>query len=68
MHLCIKGSAYYYFKDSHLGNMAWWLKSADALNFELSGRVLDSRTRGRGFEPHWQHCVVVLEQDTFILA
>ena len=34
----------------------------------LSGRVLDSRPRGRGFEPHQRHCVVVLEQDTFILA
>ena len=34
----------------------------------LSGRVLDSRQRGRGFEPHRGHCVVVLEQDTFILA
>ena len=33
----------------------------------LSGRVLDSRLRGRGFEPHPRHCVVVLEQDTFIL-
>ena len=31
----------------------------------LSGRVLDSRLRGRGFEPHRSHCVVVLEQDTF---
>ena len=34
----------------------------------LSGRVLDSRPRGRGFEPHRRHCVVFLEQDTFILA
>ena len=34
----------------------------------ISGRVLDSRLRGRGFKPHWRHCVVVLEQDTFILA
>ena len=34
----------------------------------LSGWVLDSRPRGRGFEPHRRHCVVVLEQDTFILA
>ena len=34
----------------------------------LSGRVLDTRPRGRGFEPHQRHCVVVLEQDTFILA
>ena len=34
----------------------------------FSGRVLDSRPRGRGFGPHRHHCVVVLEQDTFILA
>ena len=34
----------------------------------LSGRVLDSRPRCREFEPHWCHCFVVLEQDTFILA
>ena len=34
----------------------------------LNGRVLNPRPRGRGFEPHWRHCVVVLEQDTFILA
>ena len=26
----------------------------------LSGRVLDSRPRGRGFEPHRRHCVVFL--------
>ena len=34
----------------------------------LSGRVLNSRPRGRGFEPHRRHCVVVLEKDTFVLA
>ena len=34
----------------------------------LGGRVLDSRPKGRGFEPHRRHCVVVFEQDTFILA
>ena len=34
----------------------------------LSGRVLDSRPRGHGFEPHRCHCLVVLEQDTFIIA
>ena len=34
----------------------------------LSGRVLDWKPRGRGFEPHRCHCVVVLEKDTFILA
>ena len=34
----------------------------------LSGRVLDLRLRGRRFKPHRRHCVVVLEQDKFILA
>ena len=34
----------------------------------LIGRVLDSRPKGRGFEPHRRHCVVVLEQNTFMLA
>ena len=31
----------------------------------LSGRVFKLRPRGRGFDPHLRHCVVVLEQDTF---
>ena len=34
----------------------------------LSCRVLDLRPKGRGFELHRCHCVVVLEQDTFIQA
>ena len=34
----------------------------------LIGRVLDSRPKGCGLEPHRRHCVVVLEQDTLILA
>ena len=34
----------------------------------LSGRLLDSKPRGRGFEPHWRHCVVDLEENTLILA
>ena len=29
----------------------------------LSGRVLDSRPRGRGFEPHWRHFVVSLSKN-----
>ena len=28
----------------------------------LSGRVLDSRPKGRGFEPHRRHCVVSLSK------
>ena len=31
----------------------------------LSGRVLDSRPKGRGFEPHRRQCVVVLEQHMY---
>ena len=42
---------------NHCGGAQW-----------VSGRVLDSRPRGRGFDPHWRHCVVVLEQDTFFIA
>ena len=29
----------------------------------LSGRVLDSRQRGRGFDPHRRHCVVSLSKN-----
>ena len=29
----------------------------------LSGRVLDSRLKGRGFEPHWRHFVVSLSKN-----
>ena len=29
----------------------------------LSGRVLDWRPRGRGFEPHRRHCVVSLSKN-----
>ena len=31
----------------------------------LSGRVLDSRPRGRWFEPHWRHCVVSLSKSIY---
>ena len=33
---------------------------------ELSGRMLDSRLKGHGFEPHrrnWRHCVVFLSKN-----
>ena len=32
----------------------------------LSGRVLDLGPRGRGFEPHRRHCIVILEQETLV--
>ena len=33
----------------------WW----------LSGRVLDSRPKGRRFEPHRRHCVVSLSKNIY---
>ena len=35
---------------------------------ECSGPVVECLTPDREFEPHRRHCVVVLEQDTLILA
>ena len=42
-----------------------------SMSREQMDRILPnfiSRPKGREFEPHRRHCVVVLEQDTFILA
>ena len=33
------------------------------VEWERSGRVLDSRPKGRGFEPHRRHCVVSLSKN-----
>ena len=44
----------------------WSLKTKQAKQMGaqwLSGRVLDSRPKGRGFEPHWRHCVVSLSKN-----
>ena len=41
---------------------------AQNIVWERSGRVLDEKQKGRRFEPQRRHCVVVLEQDSFILA
>ena len=42
-------------------------ESGNALNIKgaqwLSGRALDSRPKGRGFEPHRRHCVVSLSKN-----
>ena len=32
----------------------------------LSGRVLDSRPKGRGFKPHQRHCVVSLSNNIHV--
>ena len=57
----------------HYRKKTFHFKTSDSVSLNLiaqwlSGRVLDSRPRGRGFEPHRPHCVVVIEQDAFILA
>ena len=52
----------------HLGSCIIRCPLLTGGNRERSGRVLDLRLRGREFESHRRHCVVVLEQDTFILA
>ena len=40
-----------------------WANLALEVAGRLSGRVLDSRLRGSGFEPHWHHCVVSLSKN-----
>ena len=39
-----------------------------SLGRERSGSVVECFTGDRGVEPHRHHCVVVLEEDKFILA
>ena len=67
---CIKGLSVLKTNFGHF--FEWPLKTGFTVLTQgvqwLSGRVLDLRPRGCGFEPHCRHCVVVLEQDTFILA
>ena len=42
----------------------WSILHPDALGAQwLSGRVLDSRPKGRGFEPHRHHCIVSLSKN-----
>ena len=44
-------------------NVAMSLRNAhDERAQWLSGKVLDSRPRGRGFEPHQRHCIVSLSK------
>ena len=58
----------FFFRDSKEKSKKKNMRTNDQGAQWLSGRVLDSRPKGRGFESHRRHCVVVLEQDTFILA
>ena len=46
------------------GNVIYAIKLFNLLGAQwLSGRVLDSRPKGRGFEPHRRHCVVSLSKN-----
>ena len=45
-------------------NMIWFVVISATKGAQwLSGRVLDSRPKGRGFEPHRRHCVVSLSKN-----
>ena len=46
---------------SHPKHMLWVLKREGVQR--LIGRVLDSRLKGRRFEPHWLHCIVALSKN-----
>ena len=61
-----KSRVFFHFEQFHVYNEICYIYPQGAQ--WLSGRVLDSRPRGSEFEPHRRHCVVVLEQDTLILA
>ena len=60
--------------DSTAGRTVFWIEPSNQYvsdphstiqnnNWERSGRVLDSRPRGRGLEPHRRHYVVFLSKD-----
>ena len=44
-----------FFNYTHLSEGAQW----------LSGKVLDTRPRGRRLEPQWRHCVVSLSKNIY---
>ena len=62
MNLVIKGQFYKAFIGKNLGHfpIILLLNSIGLGAQWLSGRVLDSRLRGPGLEPHVRHCVVSL--------
>ena len=49
------------------GSVLWFIpkKKSDMGAQWLSGRVLDSRPRGHGFEPHRHHCIVSLSKNIY---
>ena len=57
----------FFFQEEYLGSdqtarMQLYSLLSHQSSWELSGRVLDSRPKGRGFEPHRRHCVVSLSK------
>ena len=71
--IALKNTKTYEMAQTHLNGRCWPIVSCVGISYYgersgLVGRVLDSRLRACGFEPNRRHCVVVLEQDKFILA
>ena len=71
----VKGGINLHKRDIYQNLVCWHTRITQSLDYTITvgaqwlcGRVLDSRPRGRGFEPHRHYCIVVLEQDIFILA
>ena len=65
IHMSVNLCLYVVYKQHFLYILKWqmlhvWLASGAQW---LSGRVLDSRPRGRGFEPHQRHCIVSLNKN-----
>ena len=58
---CYIGKQFRPISDITFQNMPMTIKDLFGAQW-LSGRVLDSRLRGRGFEPHRHHCVVSLSK------
>ena len=58
-YVTIQNNTVYCFISSYLRHLQNTFKGAQW----LSGRVLDSRPKGRGFEPHRRHCVVSLSKN-----
>ena len=50
--------------DNNRQNLTVLIYQSIIIPWENSGKVLDSRPRGRGLEPHRRHCVVSLTKNS----
>ena len=67
-----QSNMFFWFFPAQVGTSTTLIESSKRSLGERRGSVVEfltrSRLKGCRFEPHRRHCVVVLEQDTFILA